>query len=463
MKLSKIKYIHLIGIGGVGMVGIAELLLNQGYKISGSDLSESKNTLRLKKLGATVKIGHTKENIKKADVVVFSSAVNKTNPEIMEAKKQGITLIPRAEMLASIMRGFQSIAVAGSHGKTTTTSLIAHIFTEAELDPTYIIGGRILGMEDKSILGSSDYIVVEADESDASFLHLNPEISVLTNIDNDHLDFYENNPKKISDTFLKFLEKLPFFGVGIICTDDPKSKKLYQKLSRRKISFGFERTSDFSIKNYKQTKSHQEFILKDNIKKFEFDIKLKIPGKHNALNATAAFIVAQQAGIQTNVIKNSLKNFSGVSRRFEEKGTVQINGKEVLVVDDYGHHPTEIKSTIQAAKSKYKGKPINMIFQPHRYSRSSILFKEFISVLSDTDSVQLMDIYSAGEANTSGISSYDFVDSLLRKNIDAKYAKNLNQIRKNLNESIKKDSILIIQGAGNVSDITASLMAIGKK
>ena len=450
MKLSKIKYIHFIGIGGVGMVGIAELLLNQGYKISGSDLSESKNTLRLKKLGATVKIGHTKENIKKADVVVFSSAVNKTNPEIMEAKKQGITLIPRAEMLASIMRGFQSIAVAGSHGKTTTTSLIAHIFTEAELDPTYIIGGRILGMEDKSILGSSDYIVVE-------------EISVLTNIDNDHLDFYENNPQKISDTFLKFLEKLPFFGVGIICTDDPKSKKLYQKLSRRKISFGFERTSDFSIKNYKQTKNHQEFILKDNTKKFEFDIKLKIPGKHNALNATAAFIVAQQAGIQTSVIKNSLKNFSGVSRRFEEKGTVQINGKEVLVVDDYGHHPTEIKSTIQAAKSKYKGKPINMIFQPHRYSRSSILFKEFISVLSDTDSVQLMDIYSAGEANTSGISSYDFVDSLLRKNIDAKYAKNLNQIRKNLDESIKKDSILIIQGAGNVSDITASLMAIGKK
>ena len=203
--------------------------------------------------------------------------------------------------------------------------------------------------------------------------------------------------------------------------------------------------------------------MKDNIKKFEFDIKLKIPGKHNALNATAAFIVAQQAGIQTSVIKNSLKNFSGVSRRFEEKGTVKINGKEVLVVDDYGHHPTEIKSTIQAAKSKYKGKPINMIFQPHRYSRSSILFKEFISVLSDTDSVQLMDIYSAGEANTSGISSYDFVDSLLRKNIDAKYAKNLNQIRKNLNESIKKDSILIIQGAGNVSDITASLMAIGKK
>ena len=213
----------------------------------------------------------------------------------------------------------------------------------------------------------------------------------------------------------------------------------------------------------KQTKTLQEFILKDNIKKFEFDIKLKIPGKHNALNAAAAFIVAQQAGIQTNIIKNSLKNFSGVSRRFEEKGTVKINGKEVLVVDDYGHHPTEIKSTIQAAKSKYRGKQINMIFQPHRYSRSSILFREFISVLSETDSVQLMDIYSAGEANTSGISSYDFVDSLLRKGIDAKYAKNLNQIRKNLNESIKKESILIIQGAGNVSDITASLMAIGKK
>ena len=251
--------------------------------------------------------------------------------------------------------------------------------------------------------------------------------------------------------------------MGIICTDDPKSKKLYEKLSRRKISFGFEQTSDFFIKNYKQTKTLQEFILKDNIKKFEFDIKLKIPGKHNALNAAAAFIVAQQAGIQTNIIKNSLKNFSGVSRRFEEKGTVKINGKEVLVVDDYGHHPTEIKSTIQAAKSKYRGKQINMIFQPHRYSRSSILFREFISVLSETDSVQLMDIYSAGEANTSGISSYDFVDSLLRKGIDAKYAKNLNQIRKNLNESIKKESILIIQGAGNVSDITTSLMAIGKK
>ena len=239
MKLSKIKNIHFIGIGGVGMVGIAEMLLNQGFSVSGSDLVENKNTERLKYLGAKIFIGHNEKNVRDSDVVVYSTAVTESNPEMRSARSLNKTIIARAEMLSSLMRGFQSIAVAGSHGKTTTTSLIANIFIKANLDPTYIIGGRILGQEDKSILGSSEYLIVEADESDASFLHLSPEISVITNVDNDHLDFYENNIEKLNETFHQFLENLPFYGTAIICTDEEKAEKLFKDLSRPKISYGF--------------------------------------------------------------------------------------------------------------------------------------------------------------------------------------------------------------------------------
>ena len=302
MKLSSIKKIHFIGIGGVGMVGIAEMLIKQNFDVSGSDLVENKNTKRLKSLGAKIYIGHSEKNIRDVDLVVYSSAVNDTNPEIKSAKSQNLTLIPRAEMLASLMRGFQSIAVAGSHGKTTTTSLIANIFIKANLDPTYIIGGKILGQENKSILGSSDYLIVEADESDASFLHLSPEMSVITNIDNDHLDFYENDTEILDATFLQFLENLPFYGNAIMCTDSDRAKDLFHSLSRPKISYGFEKTSDYFIKEQKQFKNYQEFIVVKNSTGKETKLKLNLAGKHNALNATAAFIVARKSGINLSLI-----------------------------------------------------------------------------------------------------------------------------------------------------------------
>jgi len=462
MKLSKIKNIHFIGIGGVGMVGIAEMLLNQGFSVSGSDLVENKNTERLKYLGAKIFIGHNEKNVRDSDVVVYSTAVTESNPEMRSARSLNKTIIARAEMLSSLMRGFQSIAVAGSHGKTTTTSLIANIFIKANLDPTYIIGGRILGQEDKSILGSSEYLIVEADESDASFLHLSPEISVITNVDNDHLDFYENNIEKLNETFHQFLENLPFYGTAIICTDEEKAEKLFKDLSRPKISYGFNKSADYYLKDLKQNSSFQEFTLVRNSVGKEVRLHLKIAGRHNALNATAAYIVSKETGIPTKIIKNSLKSFGGVSRRQEFKGELKINDKKIKLIDDYGHHPTEITATVEAIKSSNKNKKINMIFQPHRYSRSSILFDDFVDCLGLLDKIIILDIYSAGEQNAEGISSYDFVNSLIKKGNKAFFAKNLKEISEILENEVENNEILITQGAGNVVDISNSLLAMYK-
>ena len=462
MKLSNIKKIHFIGIGGVGMVGIAEMLINQGFNVSGSDLVKNKNTIRLNSLGAKIFIGHNEKNVRNSDVVVYSSAVNISNPEMKAAKSLNITLIPRAEMLSSLMRGFQSIAVAGSHGKTTTTSLIADVFVRAKLDPTFIIGGKILGQENKSILGTGEYLIVEADESDASFLHLNPEISVVTNIDNDHLDYYENNLEKLDATFLQFLENLPFFGSAIICIDSERSKKVFEILSRPKISYGFNKKADYFIKDLKQQATFQKFKIIRNSTGKEISIELTLSGKHNALNATAAFIVAQKAGINTKVIKDSFKNFGGVSRRLEFKADLKIDGKSATLIDDYGHHPTELKATIEALKSSSPNKKICMIFQPHRYSRSTLLFKEFIECLRYVDTTIILDIYSAGEQNLQKISSYDFVNALIEKKKNAFFAKNLKEICKILESEIKGNEIIVTQGAGNIVDISNSIKAIYK-
>ena len=462
MKLSNIKRIHFIGIGGVGMVGIAEMLINQGFNVSGSDLVKNKNTSRLHSLGAKIFIGHNEKNVRDADVVVYSSAVSQSNPEMKAAKSSNTTLIPRAEMLSSLMRGFQSIAVAGSHGKTTTTSLIADIFIRAKLDPTFIIGGKILGQENKSILGSSEYLIVEADESDASFLHLNPEISVVTNIDNDHLDFYANDLEKLDSTFLQFLENLPFYGNAIICIDSERSKAVYEKLSRPKISYGFDKKADYFIKELKQNDVLQEFIIVKNSTGKEISLKLALAGRHNALNATAAFIVSQKAGINIKIIKESFMNFGGVSRRMEQKGEIIINKNKVKLIDDYGHHPTEIKATIDAVKATNPKKKISMIFQPHRFSRSIFLFDEFIECLSELDNVVILDIYSAGEQNQENISAYSFVNALVDKGKNAFFAKNLKQICKHLDSVVGDKEILITQGAGNIVDISNSIKAIYK-
>ena len=462
MKLSNIKKIHFIGIGGVGMVGIAEMLINQGFNVSGSDLVKNKNTSRLQNLGAKIFIGHNEKNVRDADVVVYSSAVSESNPEMKAAKSLNTTLIPRAEMLSSLMRGFQSIAVAGSHGKTTTTSLIADIFIRAKLDPTFIIGGKILGQENKSILGSSEYLIVEADESDASFLHLNPEISVVTNIDNDHLDFYANDLEKLDSTFLQFLENLPFYGNAIMCIDGERSKSVYEKLSRPKISYGFDKKADYFIKELKQNDVFQEFVIVKNSTGKETSFKLALAGRHNALNATAAFIVSQKAGINIKIIKESFMNFSGVSRRMEHKGEIIINKNRVKLIDDYGHHPTEIKATIDAVKATNPKKKISMIFQPHRYSRSIFLFDEFIECLSEVDNLVVLDIYSAGEQNPENITAYAFVNALVDKGRNAFFAKNLKEICKHLDSVMGDEEILITQGAGNIVDISNSVLAIYK-
>ena len=459
INIANNEKIHFIGIGGIGMSGLALIMKDLGFNIKGSDQQNSKNIERLKKNKIKVLIGHKKTNLLNATMVVVSSAIKKNNPEYLLAKKKKIPIYKRGEMLANVVSLYKNIVVAGSHGKTTTTSLIANIFIKAKLDPTYIIGGRILGREDHSILGSSEYLIVEADESDASFLHLSPEVSVITNVDNDHLDFYENNLEKLSKTFHQFLENLPFYGTAIICTDDDKGHELFSNLSRPKISYGFNKSADYFLKDLKQNTNYQEFTLVRNLVGKEVKIQLKIAGRHNALNATAAYIVAKEAGITTKIIKDSLKSFSGVSRRLEFKGELNIGDNKVKLLDDYGHHPTEISATIEAIRSSHKNKNINMIFQPHRYSRSYRLFDDFIDSLSLVDKIIILDIYSAGEQNTQEISSYDFVNSLIKKGKKAFFAKNMEEISLLLESEVKNNEILVTQGAGNIVETSNSLLA----
>ena len=413
------------------MGSLAIIARQKGFKVTGcdQDVYPPMSNL-LKKNNIEVIKGWSKKQVDlKPDIFIIGNSLKRENQLVKLILEKKLNFISGPQWLyENILKDKVVISISGTHGKTTTTSLIADIFVRAKLDPTFIIGGKILGQENKSILGTGDYLIVEADESDASFLHLNPEISVVTNIDNDHLDYYENNLEKLDSTFLQFLENLPFFGSAIICTDSERSKKVFENLSRPKISYGFDKKADYFIKDLKQQAKFQKFKIIRNSTGKEISLELTLSGKHNALNATAAFIVAQKAGINTKVIKDSFKNFGGVSRRLEFKADLKIGGKSVTLIDDYGHHPTELKATIEALKSTNPNKKICMIFQPHRYSRSTLLFNEFIDCLRDVDTSIILDIYSAGEQNLQKISSYDFVNALIEKKKNAFFAKNLKEI-----------------------------------
>ena len=450
---KKVKHIHFIGIGGVGMIGIAKVLLKKGYKISGSDISDSRELRKLEKDGAKVFIGHSSKNIKGADLLVISSAISSRNPELVQAKKDSITSIPRAEMLGSIMIGYESIAVAGSHGKTTTTSMIAKILSVANLSPTYVVGGKVLSTDENSDLGEGKYIVAEADESDGSFVHLQPDVAVLTNIDDDHLAHFNNIFENLLDSFVLFSENVPFYGYLIINGDDKNIKKISKRISRSQVTFGESKHCDYKIIKIISKNGKQDFQIFDKKTRNVHKFKINLPGKHNVLNATAAIAVALEEGISISSIRNGIKEFTGVGRRYE-KHDIKIDDKSLTLIDDYGHHPLEIESNIKAYKEEYKNKKVCMIFQPHRFSRTAQLFDDFIKVLKQTDSLIMLDIYSASEKPIKGINSRRILETLKQNgHKDVTYLKKHDDVIDLIKKKKDDFDILVTQGAGSVSNI----------
>ncbi|MDY0006532.1 MAG: UDP-N-acetylmuramate--L-alanine ligase [Spongiibacteraceae bacterium] len=457
-EMRRIKRIHFVGIGGAGMSGIAEVLLNLGYVVSGSDLRESSTTRRLRKLGVTIFIGHSAEQIAGADVVVRSSAVDFENPEISAARERRLPIVPRAEMLAELMRYRHGIAVAGTHGKTTTTSMIASVFAEAGLDPTFVIGGLLRSAGANARLGESRFLVAEADESDASFLHLQPVVSVVTNIEPDHMATYGGDFARLKTTFLDFLHNLPFYGIAVMCIDDPVVRELLPSIKRHVLSYGFSEDADFRISDIQKDGLMTRFTVQRPAPLAPLTIALSMPGEHNVLNATAAIAVASDEGLDDAAIVRALSGFTGVGRRFELCGEMQVDGGSALLLDDYGHHPTEVLATIRAARQAWPERRLVMIYQPHRYTRTQDLYEDFVRVLSEPDVLLLLDVYSAGEAPIAGADSRSLCRSIRQRGqIEPVFVEDIAAVPQVLRGVIKPGDVVLTQGAGNVGGLAAEL------
>ena len=453
---SKLNNIHFIGIGGSGMCGIAEVLFNLGYKVSGSDNSSSANTMRLEKLGISVSYDHKSENLETVEMVVRSTAILDDNPEIIEAKRRLIPVLARAEMLSSLMNNKRGIAVAGTHGKTTTTSLIASIMSHAQLDPTFINGGIINSFNSSAQLGKGQYLIAEADESDQSFLLLQPSISVITNIEPDHLVNYDNNFDNLKVAFLEFIKKLPFNGVSIVCGDDEVVNELKTSFQRFHISYGFNKENDYVLSDYKSDGKKSSFKLTAG--KSSIDLTLNMLGKHNALNAAAAVVLCLQEEIPEVLIKESLKNFMGINRRMQILGERKLKDSSTVFIDDYGHHPTEIKKTIEAIRDSYPDHNLKMVFQPHRYTRTKDLFDEFVEVLKNVDDLLLLNIYSAGEEPIEDIDSLHIKEALERSDFpDVELIEDTKHVFERINSFSDIDTVFVLQGAGDISSISKQI------
>jgi len=461
-EMRRIKTIHFVGIGGAGMCGVAEVLLNQGYRITGSDLKRSNNTDRLKKMGAKVYLKHEAGNVSKADVVVYSSAINRRNPEIKAALAQHKPLIPRAEMLAELMRYRHAIAIAGTHGKTTTTSIVASILAEGELDPTYVIGGLLNSSGSNASLGESRYLVAEADESDASFMHLQPMVTVVTNIEADHMATYGGDFENLKKYFVDFLHNLPFYGLAVLCIDDPGVKSILGKVSRPVITYGFSKKADYRVSGFKQIAGQIAFEVQRPDKKQSIKIKLDMPGKHNALNAAAAVAIASDEGIKDAAIKRGIKKFSGVGRRFDVQGDFPVPGGSVTLIDDYGHHPSEVAATVQALRAGWPNQRFVMVFQPHRFSRTADLYDDFVEVLSEVDVLLLLEVYSAGEKKIPGADSRSLSRSIrLRGKVDPVLVQNESDLLGILRDMLRPGDMVLTQGAGSVGGLARDLASKG--
>ncbi len=459
-----IKHIHLVGIGGLGMSGIAEILFGLGYKVSGSDIKESFVTCRLRKIGINIFIGHSSNNISGADVVVTSAAIPSNNAEVSEAHIKNIMVVSRAAMLAELMRPKLGIAISGTHGKTTTTGLIANMLDSGNLNPTFIVGGILNSIGTNASLGRGDHIIVEADESDASFLSLSPTMLVITNIDRDHMGTYEWNLKFLKNTFLKFTERLPFYGKTILCLDDINTRELIPLISKPVITYGFDLSANVRAYEIQVLNTKMYFkVQRRNVHGFSLptlQIVLNLPGLHNVRNALAAIAIATELRISDQVICDTLSKFGGVKRRFTNLGKITIdNDTKFTLIDDYGHHPTEIEVTLSAARSAWPGKRIVLVFQPHRYTRTRDCFRNFVQVLSSADCVLLTETYSAGESLlefSDGATLYQELSRSATK-IELGFSKNVEDMPNLIANFVRNDDIVIVMGAGSIGMIPEKL------
>ncbi|WP_257284120.1 UDP-N-acetylmuramate--L-alanine ligase [Endozoicomonas sp. SESOKO1] len=469
-EMRRIRKIHFVGIGGSGMCGIAEVLLNQGYEISGSDIRSSSVTERLEGLGVEVFIGHRADNVINADVIVTSTAVAEDNPEVVEGERRRLPIVPRAQMLAELMRYRHGIAVAGTHGKTTTTSLLASVLGFSGMDPTFVIGGRLNSAGTNAKLGGSRYLVAEADESDASFLHLQPMVSIVTNIDADHMSTYDGDFGKLKKTFVDFLHNLPFYGVAIVCIDCPVVRELLPEIKRQVITYGFSEDADYRAVNVRQQGMKTSFGLVRRSNPEETNpehpsaeqspvaIELGIPGRHNVLNALATFATAADEGIPDQVIAEGLSRFDGVGRRFQVLGEFNTRIGEVMLVDDYGHHPTEVDATIKAVRDGWGDKRLVMIYQPHRFSRTRDLYEDFVDVLSRVDVLLLMEVYPAGEEPIAGADSRSLCRSIRQRGlVDPIFIARPEEVESVLADVLQDGDLLLAQGAGDIGALALRL------
>ena len=462
-----VNRIHFIGIGGVGMSGIAEVLQNLTYKVSGSDVADSVTLRRLSQLNIKTFIGHDAKNLQNVDVVVISSAVKQDNPEVIEAKRLNIPVVPRAVMLAELMRMKQGIAIAGTHGKTTTTSLVASVLAEGGLDPTFVIGGRLNSADANAKLGRGDYIVVEADESDASFLNLLPVMAVVTNIDEDHMETYGHDFEKLKSSFIEFLHRMPFYGAAIVCIDDVAVRAIVPSLARPVITYGLTeeaqiRAVDVQARNGQMTFTVQ---LNNEDSKSAFPIELNLPGLHNVRNALAAIAVALELEIDVASIQKALAQFRGVDRRFQNYGDLTLtDGSVFTLVDDYGHHPVEMKATIEAARGAYPGRRLVLAFQPHRYSRTRDCFEDFIKVMASVDAILISEVYAAGEAKIVGADSRSLCRAIrLHSKIEPIFVDDIQNMAAEILNIAKDGDVVLCMGAGSIGAIPKNIVSTVQK
>lgn len=453
----KVKKIHFIGIGGSGMSGIAEVLLNLDFEVSGSDLASNATTKRLQGFGATVFQGHATEHLNDADVVVVSSAINEENPEIIAARARKVPVIPRAVMLTELMRFKQGIAVAGTHGKTTTTSLIASILAEADMDPTFVIGGKLEAASANARLGTGEWIVVEADESDASFLHLTPIMAVVTNIDQDHMDTYEHSFEKLKTAFVEFLQQIPFWGMAVLCIDDANVREILPRVTRPVTTYGIHEEAAIRAENIvaDNGKMHFTLVRKNGIT-VRNEVTLNLPGHHYVLNALAAIAIATELNVPDAAILKALAEFRGVGRRFERYGEIPANGGHFTLVDDYGHHPIEMQAVIAAARGAFPDRRLVLAFQPHRYTRTRDCFEDFVKVLSTVDALLLTEVYSAGEAPIVAADTRSLIRAIrVNGKVEPRFVETTDELPATILESVQPGDVVVVMGAGNIGSVAA--------
>ena len=464
----RIENIHFVGIGGAGMSGIAEVLLNLDYKVTGSDASDSANVKRLRSLGASVAIGHAAENVQNADVLVVSTAIDESNPEVLAARTRKIPIVPRAVMLAELMRFKRGIGIAGTHGKTTTTSLVASVMGEGGLDPTFVIGGKLNSAGVNARLGKGEFIVAEADESDASFLHLSVTIAVITNIDQDHMDTYDHDFNKLKDAFVAFTRSLPFYGAAIVCIDDPNVREIVPKLSKTVIGYGL--SEDANVRAYDVQDANGQMKFKVARTRFGedlpvLDVTLNLPGLHNVRNALAAIAVATEVDVDDAAICKALAQFNGVGRRFQRYGQVKVadanGGGEFTLIDDYGHHPVEMAATLAAAQGAFPNQRIVLAFQPHRYTRTRDCFEDFVKVLSGADGVILTEVYAASESPIVAADGRSLARALrVTGKVEPVFIEDVAAMPQAIADFVRNGDVVICMGAGSIGTVAAKTVEL---